>query len=137
MRGLFDFLFIICVSSLGNVANVGKTDVKDEVDILKYLANPGSIGKTHTYKLADLQKAQPITVSTGDIILVIEECKPTEAKQFKAESNNPHIKVRAVAMDGELRIAITADNKGDATVSWYFKVMGVNSGYKRLKIKIE
>ena len=137
MRGVFDFLCIIFVSSLADAGNIGKPGVKDEVDILKYLANPGNIGKTHTYKLADLQKAQPITVSTGDIILVIEECKPNEAKQFKAESNNPDIRVRAVAMDGELRIVITADKKGDATLSWYFKVMGVNSGYKRLKIKIE
>jgi hypothetical protein len=137
MRGIFSILLIVFVSSLANAVDFGNKDtVKDKDDILKYPANPGNLGKTHTYKLVDLQKAE-IVVSAGDVILVIEECKPTEAKEFKAVSNNPHIKVRAVAMDGELRIVITADMQGDATVSWYFKVMGVNSGYKRLKIKIQ
>lgn len=95
------------------------------------------IGKTHTYKVNDLQKIQPLTFSNRDVVRVIEECKPAEAKQFTPRSDNPHVKVRAVVMDGKLAIVITADKPGAATVSWYFKVMGVNSGYKGLKLKIE
>jgi hypothetical protein len=114
MRGFFGFLLIVLVSSA---------------------AQAGDIGKTHKYKLADLPN--PITASTNDVIVVIEEALPAEAKEFKANSDNADIKVRAVAMDGGLRIVITGDKKGAATVSWYFKVKGVASGYKGLKVQIE
>src|SRR5262245_32935997 len=110
MRGFFGYLFIVLVSCMPAAVNGGETDPgKDKLVVQEYVANPGSIGKTHTYKLADLEKAQPITATTGDIILVIEEFKPTDAKQFKATSDNPHIKVRAVEMDGQLKILIASD----------------------------
>ena len=105
--------------------------------LVSWPAFAADVGKAHTYKLADLSKASPVTVSTADVIVVIEEFKPEKVTDFKAVSDNPDVKVRAVAMDGELRIVITGDKKGNATVSWYFKVNDSNSGYKGLKIQIE
>jgi len=107
------------------------------VIVVSWPATAADVGKAHTYKLADLSKASPITISTADVIIVVEEFKPEKVTEFKAVSDNPDVKVRAVAMDDELRIVITGDKKGNATVSWYYKVNGSNSGYKGLKIQIE
>lgn len=100
------------------------------------LALADDLGKTHKYKKANLPRS--ITAKMGDVIVVIEEVKPDDIKSIKAGSDLPEVKVRAVEMDGEVRIVITGDKAAEAKVSWsYEKKSGGNGGYKDLRIKIE
>jgi hypothetical protein len=98
-------------------------------------AQAGDVGKAHKYKLADLPKS--VSASADDVIVVVEEVPPADAKEFRATSDSPDVKVRGVEMDGKLCIVIAGDKAGTATVSWYFKVKGVPSGYKGLKVEIK
>ena len=98
-------------------------------------APAADVGTAHKYKLADLPN--PVTAATADVVVVIEEVRPADAKEFRATSDNPDVKVRAVGLDGKLCIVITGDKAGGATVGWSFKVRGTPSGYKGLKVEIK
>ncbi len=103
------------------------------------LVAPGladDLGQTKKYSKADLPKS--ITAKTADVVIVVERLKPADVKSIKTTSSNPDIKVRAVEMEGEVRIIITGDKKGDAKVGWgYETVGGQDGGYKDLEIHIE
>jgi hypothetical protein len=114
MRGLFGYLGVVLIAAA---------------------ASAGDVGKAHKHKLADLPN--PVAASPDDLVVVIEEFAPADAKEFRATSDNPDVKVRAVALDGKLCVVITGDKAGTATVSWSFKVKGVGSGYKGLKVEIK
>jgi hypothetical protein len=105
------------------------------VVLLAAAAPADDVGTAHKYKLADLPN--PVTATSADVIVVVEEVRPADAKEFRATSDNPDVRVRAVALDGKLCVLITGDKAGTATVGWTFKVKGAASGYKGLKVEIK
>lgn len=103
------------------------------------VASPGfadDLGKSMKYEVKNLPKS--ITAKTADVIAVVLGIKSDDIKSIKTTSSNPDIKVRAVDVDGEVRIIITGDKKGDAKVGWgYVTKGGKDGGYIDLEIKIE
>ena len=76
MRGFFGCLVIVLFSSAARPVTSEGTQVQ----------------------LAELPN--PVSASADDIIVVVEEVRPADAKDFRATSDNPDVKVRAVRWTG-------------------------------------